>query len=84
MSVNLGSRAEISRHRFSFEHLSAESGTEPYANGSEPWVFTASDGDRGEAAHRRARRRRSSEPEDYAGQFERYAGGPGRRAARPR
>ena len=38
--------AEISRHRFSFEHLSAESGTEPYANGAEPWVFTAADGRR--------------------------------------
>src|SRR6185436_11775732 len=45
MSVTLGSQAEISRHRFTFERLSAESGVEPYANGSEPWVFTAGSDD---------------------------------------
>jgi predicted dehydrogenase len=68
MSVTLGSRAEISRHRFTFEHLSAESGVEPYANGSEPWVFTAASDAVTDAL---------AEPielhEDYAGQFERYA-----------
>jgi predicted dehydrogenase len=71
MSVTLGSHAEISRHRFSFEHLSAESGVEPYANGSEPWVFTAA----GDGAPRLAEalERPVEEREDYAGQFERYA-----------
>lgn len=43
MSVTLGSSAEISRHRFSFERLSAESGTEPYDNGAEPWTLTPDD-----------------------------------------
>ena len=72
MSVTLGSRAEISRHRFSFEHLSAESGTEPYANGAEPWVFTASTGEDSEALTVELGQP-VQEREDYAGQFERYA-----------
>jgi predicted dehydrogenase len=72
MSVTLGSRAEISRHRFTFEHLSAESGTEPYANGSEPWVFTAASGE-GADVLAEALARPIDAREDYAGQFERYA-----------
>ena len=31
---------QISRHRFCFANLSAESNTEPYANSSDPWTFT--------------------------------------------
>ena len=72
MSVTLGSHAEISRHRFSFEHLSAESGTEPYANGAEPWVFTATSGDGGEPLTE-ALAQPVELREDYAGQFERFA-----------
>lgn len=40
LSVTLGSSAEISRHRFCFEHLTAESGTAPYDNGADPWTIT--------------------------------------------
>ena len=40
ISVTLGSAAQISRHRFTFRNLSAESNTEPYANSAEPWVFS--------------------------------------------
>ena len=60
MSVSLGSQAEISRHRFSFEHLSAESGTEPYANGAEPWVFTATGATAASGSPRRSRLARSA------------------------
>jgi len=72
MSVTLGSQAEISRHRFTFEHLSAESGVEPYANGQEPWVFTAASGDAGQRITE-ALAQPVDHPEDYAGIFERYA-----------
>jgi predicted dehydrogenase len=41
LSATLGSAAEISRHRFSFEHLSAESGTLPYDHTGDPWEITA-------------------------------------------
>jgi predicted dehydrogenase len=40
LSATLGSKHEISRMRFCFEHLTAESCLEPYAPGSEPWSFT--------------------------------------------
>lgn len=40
LSVTTGSPAEISRHRFCFSNLSAESNTEPYRNSSDPWKFT--------------------------------------------
>ena len=40
ISVTLGSLAEISRHRFTFRNVTAESNTEPYANSREPWVFS--------------------------------------------
>ena len=39
MAVTLGSVREITRLRFSFEHLSAESCTDPYEPGNEPWTF---------------------------------------------
>jgi predicted dehydrogenase len=41
LSATLGSAAEISRHRFSFQHLSAESGTLPYDHTGDPWEITA-------------------------------------------
>lgn len=39
MAVTLGSIREITRLRFSFEHVSAESCIEPYEPGNEPWTF---------------------------------------------
>ncbi len=40
LSVTTGSAAEISRHRFCFSGLTAESNTEPYRNTTDPWTFT--------------------------------------------
>lgn len=39
MSVTLGSQREITRLRFCFEHVTAESSLEPYEPGNEPWTF---------------------------------------------
>lgn len=43
LSATLGSAAEISRHRFCFSGLVAESNTSAYNNSSDPWTFTADD-----------------------------------------
>jgi len=39
-SATLGSRAQISRLRFCFENLTAESNLAPYNPGKDPWTFT--------------------------------------------
>ncbi|MFN8051475.1 MAG: Gfo/Idh/MocA family oxidoreductase [Acidimicrobiales bacterium] len=39
MAVTLGSQREITRLRFCFEHVTAESSLEPYEPGNEPWTF---------------------------------------------
>jgi predicted dehydrogenase len=80
LSATLGSAAEISRHRFTFEHLSAESGTDPYTNGAEPWAVTPTSADRG-AEIEAARAAVELGHEDYAGQLERWA--IGRATGRP-
>lgn len=72
LSATLGSAVEISRHRFTFEHLSAESGTAPYTNGEEPWAITAADPER-QPAIDAAAERFAGRGEDYIGQFQRYA-----------
>ncbi len=43
VSATLGSVVEITRHRFVFEGLVAESNLRPYSNGDDPWTFTADD-----------------------------------------
>lgn len=43
LSMTLGSRREISRLRFCFKRLTAESITEPYTMGRDPWRFDAGD-----------------------------------------
>lgn len=43
LSVTLGSATEISRLRLCYEHVTAESCTEPYDPGAEPWTFSFSD-----------------------------------------
>lgn len=72
MSATLGSPAEISRHRFAFERLSAESNTEPYENHREPWTFVA-DSDEDQAAIDEALVGFQPQPELYKGQFARLA-----------
>ncbi len=42
-SVTTGSQDESSRMRFCFEHVTAESGRDPYNPGHEPWTFVAAD-----------------------------------------
>jgi predicted dehydrogenase len=43
IAVTLGSSAEISRHRFCFSGLSAESSLGPYSNSEDPWTFAGDD-----------------------------------------
>jgi predicted dehydrogenase len=71
LSVTVGSSHEISRHRFCFENLSAESNLAPYRNSHDPWTFT---GDSPELAARiRATLDRFAPlPEHYAGQLLRF------------
>ncbi len=52
LSATTGSVAEISRQRFTFQHLSAESGTEPYDHGADPWTYTPADTEAGERVAR--------------------------------
>jgi predicted dehydrogenase len=71
MSVTLGSAAEISRHRFTFRNVSAESTTEPYANSREPWSFTFSS-EHEQTRITEALKQFEPLPEGYAGQFYRF------------
>ncbi|MCZ8097356.1 MAG: Gfo/Idh/MocA family oxidoreductase [Burkholderiales bacterium] len=43
LSATLGGANEISRLRLTFEHVTMESGLEPYAPGNDPWTFIARD-----------------------------------------
>lgn len=43
LSMTLGSRREISRLRFAFRNLVAESQTDPYTMSRDPWTFVAED-----------------------------------------
>jgi predicted dehydrogenase len=72
LSLTLGSAAEISRHRFTFQNLSTESNTRPYTASGDPWTFT---GDSPELAARIEEElaRFTPLPESYAGQFYRFA-----------
>jgi predicted dehydrogenase len=71
MSVTLGSVAEISRHRFTFRNVSAESNTEPYANSREPWTFSFSK-ESGPPGLADLLNGLELLPEGYAGQFYRF------------
>ncbi len=72
MSATLGSPDEISRHRFSFERLSAESNTAAYENHRDPWSFVA-DTEDDQAAIDAALATFEPGPELYKGQFARLA-----------
>jgi predicted dehydrogenase len=71
ISVTLGSAAQISRHRFTFRNLSAESNTEPYANSAEPWVFSFPEEKQDEPIER-ALAEFTPSAEGYEGQFRRF------------
>jgi predicted dehydrogenase len=69
--VTLGSPQEITRHRFSFRALVAESNTRPYTNSGDPWTFV---GDSPALDEQIASTLAEFQPlpEHYAGQFYRF------------
>jgi predicted dehydrogenase len=71
LGVTLGSADEVTRHRFSFSGLVAESNTRPYTNSGDPWTFV---GDTPELTERIDARLKEFRPlpEHYAGQFYRF------------
>lgn len=71
-SVTIGSSAEVSRQRFCFSNLSAESNLKPYTFTSEPWTFTA-DTPQLDAQIEEALSHFKPLPEGMAGQFYRFA-----------
>jgi predicted dehydrogenase len=71
LAVTTGSTVQISRHRFCFSNLTAESNTEPYANTADPWTFSG-DSPELEAQIEEALTRFVPLPEGFAGQFYRF------------
>jgi predicted dehydrogenase len=71
ISVTLGSLAEISRHRFTFRNVTAESNIEPYANSREPWTFSFNPAGN-EKQMKDALEELTPVPERYAGQFHHF------------
>jgi predicted dehydrogenase len=71
LSVTTGSTVQISRHRFCFSNLTAESNTEPYANTADPWSFTG-DSPELDAQIEGALTRFRPLPEGFEGQFYRF------------
>ena len=71
LSATLGSPVEITRHRFCFSNLVAESNTRPYSNSGEPWQFTA-DTPELEAQIAAALEGFTPLPEGFPGQFYRF------------
>ncbi len=71
LSVTTGSVVEISRHRFCFSGLTAESNSQPYKNTSDPWFFI---GDSPELTQQieEALARFEPLPEGFMGQFYRF------------
>ena len=70
LSVTVGSCEQISRHRFCFSNLTAESNTRP-CNSSDPWTFTG-DSPQLCAQIEAALARFIPEPEGFEGQFSRF------------
>ena len=71
VSATLGSANELTRHRFCFERLAAESNTEAYLNSCDPWTFTA-DTPEARADIDRVLASVEPQPEHFAGQFGRF------------
>jgi predicted dehydrogenase len=71
LSVTIGSAREISRHRFCFRDLTAESNTEPYTNTADPWTFVG-DTPEIQASVDSALKQFQPMPEGFAGQFYRF------------
>ncbi len=71
LGVTLGSAAEITRHRFCFSGLVAESNTRPYSNSGDPWTFVGDTPELSEQIEATLAEFRPL-PELYAGQFYRF------------
>jgi predicted dehydrogenase len=71
LGVTLGSAAEITRHRFCFSGLVAESNTRPYTNSGDPWTFVGDTPELTEQIEETLADFRPL-PEHYAGQFHRF------------
>jgi predicted dehydrogenase len=71
LAATLGSRTEISRLRFCFEHLVAESPLAPYTPSADPWSFRAGDPE-AQARIDAALAGFDAGPEGYPGQFARF------------
>jgi predicted dehydrogenase len=71
LSMTLGSREEISRLRFCFHDLVAESITEPYTMSRDPWRFVAGSQDRQELVDQALAGHQPTE-DGYTEQFRRF------------
>lgn len=71
ISVTTGSAKQITRHRFCFSRLAAESNTEPYRNTCDPWTFTG-DTPEIDAEIQAALQSFAPQKEGFEGQFSRY------------
>jgi predicted dehydrogenase len=71
LGVTLGSAVEITRHRFCFSGLVAESNTRPYSNSGDPWTFVGDTPELTEQIETTLAEFRPL-PEHYAGQFYRF------------
>jgi predicted dehydrogenase len=71
LSVTTGSSAQITRHRFCFSNLTAESNLQPYRNTTDPWTFTG-DSPEAEKQIEEALDNFVPLPEGFAGQFYRF------------
>lgn len=71
LSVTTGSVHQISRQRFCFSSMTAESNQQPYSNTRDDWTFTGDTPEKEEQIAA-ALERFEPLPEGYAGQFYRY------------
>ncbi len=71
LAVTVGSATQITRHRFCFSGLVAESNTSPYNSSSDPWIFTG-DSPELSAQIEETLARFVPLPEGFAGQFYRF------------
>ncbi|HEX2916449.1 MAG TPA: Gfo/Idh/MocA family oxidoreductase [Chloroflexia bacterium] len=71
-STTVGSSAEISRHRFCFSNLTAESNLRPYTNSGDPWSFVPDNSEVG-AQIEEALAEFVPLPESRKGQFYRFS-----------
>jgi predicted dehydrogenase len=72
LSVTTGSMVQISRHRFCFSNLTAESNLAPYHNSHEPWTFSG-DSPEINTQIQQTLARFEPLPERFPGQFYRYS-----------